>query len=310
MTRIIGLSGGIGSGKSTVSRALAALGAIVIDADAIVHELQTVGSPMLAEIAAAFGSGVLDEEGRLDRAALGDIVFRDAAARQRLGAIVHPPVVAEIARRVARARSEGAPVVVLDIPLLFEGQGKAATRPRSEAKPEAGPARAPAARRLEFDATVVVWAPEQAQIDRQIARDGCSPEEALRRVRAQLPLHEKKALADFVIDNSGTPEETRAAGARAVGEAQPGAGARRGALRSATKRAAASSAAGPAPARWITSIRALPTATPSAKRPTSRACSGVETPKPTQTGTWLEARIRRTDSSMPRASWLRAPVTP
>jgi dephospho-CoA kinase len=212
MTRIIGLSGGIGSGKSTVSRALAALGAVVIDADAIVHELQTAGSPMLAEIAAAFGPGVLDANGNLDRAALGDIVFRDAAARQRLGAIVHPPVVAEIARRVARARSEGAPVLVLDIPLLFEGRkarpqrGRAARQSRAKAGPrKAGARGAPA---FEFDATVVVWAPEQAQIDRQIARDGCSPEEALRRVRAQLPLHEKKALADFVIDNSGTPEET------------------------------------------------------------------------------------------------------
>ena len=192
MTRIVGLSGGIGSGKSTGSRQLAALGATVIDADAIVHELQAPGSPMLAEIAAAFGPGVIDAEGRLDRAALGAIVFRDAAARTRLGAIVHPPVAAEIARRVARARSQGAAVVVLDIPLLFEG--------RQAGTGSAAP--------LQFDATLVVWAPEQAQVERQIARDGCSREEALRRIRAQLPLHEKKALADFVIDNSGTPEET------------------------------------------------------------------------------------------------------
>jgi dephospho-CoA kinase len=192
MTRILGLSGGIGSGKSTVSRRLAALGATVIDADAIVHELQVPGSTMLAAIAAAFGPGVIDAEGRLDRAALGAIVFRDADARARLGAIVHPPVAAEIARRVARARSEQVPVLVLDIPLLFEGRqagtGTAAT--------------------LQFDATVVVFAPEEAQIERQIARDGCSRDEALRRIRAQLPLHEKKALADFVIDNSGTPEDT------------------------------------------------------------------------------------------------------
>jgi len=192
MTRIVGLSGGIGSGKSTVARQLAALGATLIDADAIVHELQAPGSPMLAEIAAAFGPGVIDAEGRLDRAALGAIVFRDAAARTRLGAITHPPVVAEIARRVARARSQRAPVVVLDIPLLFEGR-KAGT----------GTASAQG-----LDATLVVWAPEPAQIERQIARDGCSRDEALRRIRAQLPLHEKKALADFVIDNSGTPEET------------------------------------------------------------------------------------------------------
>jgi dephospho-CoA kinase len=192
MTRIVGLSGGIGSGKSTVARRLAALGATVIDADAIVHELQAPGAPMLAEIAAAFGPGVIDAQGRLDRAALGAIVFRDAAARARLGAIVHPPVGAEIARRVARARSEGVPVLVLDIPLLFEGR-------------QAGTGSAAA---LRFDATVVVFAPEEEQIARQIARDGCSREEALRRIRAQLPLEEKKALADFVIDNSGTPEET------------------------------------------------------------------------------------------------------
>jgi dephospho-CoA kinase len=147
---------------------------------------------MLAEISAAFGPGVIDAEGRLDRAALGAIVFRDAAARARLGAIVHPPVAAEIARRVARARSQGVEVLVLDIPLLFEGR-KAGTGTAAV---------------LQFDATVVVWAPEAAQIERQIARDGCSREEAQRRVRAQLPLHEKKALADFVIDNSGTPEET------------------------------------------------------------------------------------------------------
>lgn len=192
VTLMVGLSGGIGSGKSSVSRLLAALGARVIDADAIVHELQVPGSPMLAEIAAAFGPEVIGPGGGLERAALGAIVFRDAAARARLGAIVHPGVGAEIARRVALARSQGVAVLVLDIPLLFEGR-KAGTG--SGAK-------------LEFDATVVVWAPEEAQVARQIARDGCTRETALDRIRAQLPLHEKRALADFVIDNSGTPEQT------------------------------------------------------------------------------------------------------
>jgi dephospho-CoA kinase len=192
VTLTVGLSGGIGSGKSTVSRLLAALGASVIDADAIVHELQAPGSPMLAEIAAAFGAHVIGPGGALDRAALGAIVFRDAAARARLGAIVHPGVGAEIARRAAAARSQGVAVLVLDIPLLFEGR-KAGTG---------------SAARLDFDATVVVWAPETAQVERQMARDGCTRELALERIRAQLPLHEKKALADFVIDNSGTPEET------------------------------------------------------------------------------------------------------
>jgi dephospho-CoA kinase len=190
--RIIGLSGGIGSGKSTVSRLLAQLGARVIDADAIVHELQAPGQPMVARIAEAFGAEVLDARGALDRAALGAIVFRDPAARARLGAIVHPPVGAEIARRVAQARAEGVPIVVLDIPLLFEGRA----------------AGTGTASLLRYEATILVFAPEQAQIERQIARDGCTPDEALRRVRAQMPLAEKKALADHVIDNSGTPAET------------------------------------------------------------------------------------------------------
>jgi dephospho-CoA kinase len=192
VTRIVGLSGGIGSGKSTVARLLAALGATVIDADAIVHELQAPGSPLLAEIAAAFGPGVIAADGSLDRARLAAIVFRDPEARARLGAIVHPPVGAEIARRVALARSRGAAVVVLDIPLLFEGRAR----------------RTGTAARLDYDATVLVWVPEETQLERQMARDGCSREEALRRIRAQMPLEEKKALADFVIDNSGTPEET------------------------------------------------------------------------------------------------------
>jgi dephospho-CoA kinase len=191
VTRTIGLSGGIGSGKSTVARMFAAEGAVVIDADAIVHELQAPGTPLCAEIAAAF-PGVLDAQGALDRAALGAIVFRDPEARRRLEAIVHPKVGAEFARRVAAAREAGARVLVLDIPLLFEGR-RAGTG---------------SAARMHFDATVLVYAPEALQVERQVSRDGASREEALHRVRAQLPIEEKKALADIVIDNSGSPEET------------------------------------------------------------------------------------------------------
>jgi dephospho-CoA kinase len=192
VTVTIGLSGGIGTGKSSVSRMFAAQGAVVIDADAIVHELQARGMPLVAEIAAAFGPGVLDAEGGLDRAALGALVFRDPEARTRLNQIVHPKVGAEFARRVAAARASGARVLVLDIPLLFEGR-RAGTG---------------SAARMDFDATVLVYAPEALQVERQISRDGCSRDEALRRVRAQIPIEEKKALADYVIDNSGTLDET------------------------------------------------------------------------------------------------------
>jgi dephospho-CoA kinase len=188
----IGLSGGIGSGKSTVARMFAALGAVVIDADAIVHELQAAGTPLLAEIAAAFGPGVLDASGALDRAALGAIVFRDPEARRKLELLVHPKVGAEFARRVAAARAAGATALVLDIPLLFEGR-----------KRGSGGASA-----MQFDATVLVYAPEPMQIARQVSRDACDEGEATRRVRAQMPIEEKKALADYVIDNSGTLEET------------------------------------------------------------------------------------------------------
>ena len=193
-SKLIGLSGGIGSGKSTVTKLLAELGATTVDADAIVHELQAPGTPLLRAIAAAFGEGVLRADGSLDRAALGALVFRDPAARARLGALVHPPVVAEMVRRTEQAVAAGAPVVVLDIPLFFEGQ-KAGTG---------------AASALPYDATVLVWVPRELQIARTVARDGCDVAEAERRVAAQMPIDEKRALATHVIDNSGTPAETRA----------------------------------------------------------------------------------------------------
>jgi dephospho-CoA kinase len=193
VTQTIGLSGGIGSGKSTVARMLADEGAVVIDADAIVHELQAPGMPLCAEIAAEFGPGVLDAHGALDRAALGANVFRDPEARRRLEALVHPRVGAEFARRVAAAHVAGAPLLVLDIPLLFEGRSRGTG----------------SAARMHFDLTVLVYAPEALQVERQVSRDGAQRDEALRRVRAQLPIEEKKALADVVIDNSGSLEETR-----------------------------------------------------------------------------------------------------
>jgi dephospho-CoA kinase len=188
VTRVIGLSGGIGTGKSTVASILARLGALVIDADAIVRELQAPGTPMLAEIAAAFGPELIGADGSLDRARLGELVFRDPEARLRLGKIVHPAVGAEMRRRLEAAREARVGLVVLDIPLLFEGR-------------KAGSG---SAAQLGFDATVLVYAAEPQQIERQVARDGYSRDEALRRVRSQMPIEEKRALADYVIDNSGS----------------------------------------------------------------------------------------------------------
>jgi dephospho-CoA kinase len=188
--KLIGLTGGIGSGKSTVAGLLAAHGAHVVDADRIVHELQAAGTPLLEEIVEVFGPEVLRPDGELDRIALGQIVFRDPEARTRLGQIVHPKVGAEMMRRVEAAREAGHSLVILDVPLLLEG-------------------RKPGAAGMPYHAIVVVWVPEDVQIARTVARDGCDPAEARRRVRAQMSLDAKRSLADHVIDNSGTQAETR-----------------------------------------------------------------------------------------------------
>jgi dephospho-CoA kinase len=192
MTAIVGLSGGIGSGKSTVSAMLEKLGATLIDADALVHELQAVGSPMLRAIASAFGEHVIRDDGSLDREAVAEIVFKDGSARTKLGHIVHGPVIAEMMRRAAAARDAGVDVVVLDIPLLFEGR-------RSGSR---------GASAMDFEAIVLVYVPVEVQIERQMSRDGCDRAQALSRIAAQMPIEEKKALADIVIDNSGSLEET------------------------------------------------------------------------------------------------------
>ncbi len=187
MTCIVGLTGGIATGKSTVARLLEKLGAVVIDADAITHELERRGSPLLAKIVGEFGTGILLSDGELDRAALGELVFRDAGARERLNHIVHPAVGAEIARRIAAARDAGAPLVIVDVPLLLEVGGRG---------------------RAGVEAVIVVYAREEQQIERQVARSGYSRAEAERRVRAQLSIEAKRELADFVIDNSGSPAQT------------------------------------------------------------------------------------------------------
>ena len=182
---VVGLTGGIATGKSTVSRMLAALGAVIVDSDEIAHALQRPGQAVHAAIVEAFGPGILTATGEIDRAALGAVVFGDPRARARLEALTHPAIVAESEWRVAEAGRAGAALCVVDAALLVE-----------------------TGRYRRFDRLIVVVADEATQVGRLMARNGFSREEALRRIRAQMPLAEKVALADDVIDNSGRLEAT------------------------------------------------------------------------------------------------------
>lgn len=191
-TLAIGLTGGIGTGKSRVGQLLRTLGAAVECSDEIVREIQAPEGAALAQIAATFGEAYLLPSGELDRARLGELVFRDPDARRKLGNLIHPLVYRELARRLEAHRRREVQVVVLDIPLLLEGR-------------QAGPG---SGALLPFDLILLVYADEETQLKRLIARDGLSHEDALARIRSQLPIEEKRALADVVIDNSGKWEAT------------------------------------------------------------------------------------------------------
>ena len=183
---VVGLTGGIASGKSTVSRMFRELGAVVLDADQMAREIVAPGEPALAEIREAFGDGVFSADGRLDREALGAVVFADPAARARLGAITHPRIGQRMMQRAVEAHEAGAAWVIYDAALIVENglhQG--------------------------LDALIVVALPPDVQLGRLMARDGTGEAEARARVAAQMPLEAKLAVADFVIDNGGTLEETR-----------------------------------------------------------------------------------------------------
>ena len=172
----VGLTGGIGSGKSTVARMFEELGAFVIDSDELAREAVEPGSPGLLEIAALWPNVV--HEGDLDRAALARIVFNDAAARDRLNAIVHPIVRRLAAERTASARP--GQLVVQMIPLLFETG--------SEGR---------------FEKTIVVVAPEAARIERAMRRDGATQEQIRARIASQIPVDQARRRADYVIENDG-----------------------------------------------------------------------------------------------------------
>lgn len=184
--RVIGLTGGIASGKSTVTRILRSLVAPVIDADAIVHQLQSPGTPVLAAIAREFGPDLIRPDGSLDRAQLGRIVFGDAQRRKALEAIVHPAVQERVQAEIEELRQAGLPAVVLDVPLLFESGWD-----------------------RWVDEVWVVYVDPQTQIRRLMARDGIQVEEAAGRIASQMELEAKRQRAHRVIDNRGAEAETQ-----------------------------------------------------------------------------------------------------
>lgn len=182
---LIGLTGGIGSGKSTVSAALAARGAVVVDADAIVRELQQPGTEVFAEMVERFGPGIVGEDGQLDRAAVAEVVFTDPEALAALNAIVHPRVGLEIERRLQELRDTDA-VVVLDVPLLVESG------------------------RSDMAGTIVVDLDPEVAVRRLVEHRGMSEEDARNRIGRQASREERLAKADLVIDNHGSPEDLEA----------------------------------------------------------------------------------------------------
>jgi len=183
--RIIGLTGGIASGKSSVARILESLGVVVIDADQLAREAVSPGEEAYRSIVAGFCDGILNPDRTINRQALGKIVFADPAARRRLERITHPAIARLADQRLTALRNAGAPVVVYMSPLLIE-----------------------AGVTSRVDEIWVVYADRETQVARLMLRDGLGREEALQRLAAQMPMEEKRTLGRIVIDNSGTPEET------------------------------------------------------------------------------------------------------
>lgn len=183
--KLIGLTGGAGSGKTTVAEMFRELGAEVVDADEAAHAVYEPGTPGFDAVVAEFGQEYV-RDGRIDRARLGELVFHDAAARRRLNAIVHPLVREWMATRTADAVARGVEVVIHDVPLLFEN----------------------GLEHLYAD-VVCVYVPEDVQLRRLVEGRGASPERARAMVAAQMPIEEKRRRAQHVIDNSGTREHTR-----------------------------------------------------------------------------------------------------
>jgi len=180
----VGLTGGIGSGKSEVARRLVAHGAVLIDADLAAREVVVPGSSGLKRIVAAFGDDVLGPDRSLDRARLGEIVFKDPELRAKLNAIVHPLVrqwMLAAERTALQAADPPGPIIVHDVPLLVESRGKGG-----------------------FDLVIVVDVPPEVQIERLVSQRGMTPDQAGARMNAQASREQRLEVADIVIDNSGS----------------------------------------------------------------------------------------------------------
>lgn len=187
MTVVIGLTGGIASGKSTVSNMIRKQGIRVIDADKIAREVVEIGKPAYEQIVKTFGQDILHEDKTINREKLGTLIFSEESKRQQLNQIVHPAVREEMLKQTEEEKAHQAKIVVLDIPLLFESK-------------------------LTYmvDKTIVVYVDEETQLKRLMKRNSYSEEEAKIRIGSQLPLKEKVMLADEIIHNQGSIEETRA----------------------------------------------------------------------------------------------------
>jgi len=183
--KVIGLTGGVGSGKSTVAEMLRELGATVIDADQAAHEVYAPGTPGFDAVVAEFGADFV-RDGAIDRQRLGALVFNDDAARLRLNAIVHPLVREWMAARTAEAFERGDTIVIQDVPLLFENGLEGL-----------------------FSSVLLVYAPEAIQLERLVEGRGVPSERARAMIATQMPIDEKRRRAHHIVDNSGTVEQTR-----------------------------------------------------------------------------------------------------
>ncbi len=191
----VALTGGIATGKSFCLGRMAAAGVPVIDADRLAHDTIAPGTPGHDAVIARFGAHLAGAGGQIDRAALGRVVFDDARARRELEAIIHPAVYRAIAQWFASLGDRGEPLGVADIPLLYE-----------------------TGRDIDFDAVIVASCPVTMQVERLMRRNALSREEAIRRVAAQLPIDAKAARAGYVIDTSGSFEETETQISRVLDE--------------------------------------------------------------------------------------------